>query len=64
MSRKQEEIGNIQLSNPRAMDEYNARRASINKIQKALEDQLSNVQVQKAEIEELQVSSIVLKWKT
>ena len=58
ISRKEEEIDNIQMSNPRAMDEYNARRASITKIQKALEDQLSNVQVQQAEIQELKVSSM------
>ena len=42
------------------MDEYNARRASINKIQKALEDQLTNVETQKEEIAKLKVLSTTI----
>ena len=54
---KDSEIENIQMSNPRAMEEYNSRREKIEKTRRALEDQQDNVQVLKAKIEELKVIS-------
>ena len=57
ISQKNEEIDNIQLSNPRAMEEYNDRRSKIEKVRQALEDQMSNVQVHKEMIEQQKVRS-------
>lgn len=51
ISQKDEEIENIQLSNPRAKEEFDNRRARIEKTRRALQDQLENIQVEKAGIE-------------
>lgn len=61
ISRKDEEIHQIHVSNPGAMDEYNARRASIEKTRRALEDQRDNIQVKTAMVEESKVSSPAIR---
>lgn len=51
ISEKELEIENIQVNNPGVKEEFNNRRAVIERTKKALEDQLENVKVEKASIE-------------